>query len=114
MAHEIRYIAFNRREVGEMVRHFAAIRLDRAIDGVVIDIVKEDRDVLITFEDDNQRQSSVRLNEGDSLVCMLAFCQKRRFPVAQRFVKHVEVTGNALVLAMRGTAQPINPTMGGR
>jgi hypothetical protein len=114
MAHEIRYIAFNRREVGDMVRRFAEVRLGRGLEGVVIDIEKIEQDVLVTFEDERGFQDSVRLTETDGVACMLAFCQQRRLPVAQRFTKRVEVTGNAMVLAMCGTAQPINPTMPGR
>ena len=107
MAHEIRYIAFDRREVAEMVRAFGTARGIGVPEGRVTDIEKGDDTVDITFEDDNARAATVKLSPSEAVACMLQRCQLRRYPVAQRFAKSVEVTGNALVLAMNGPAQAL-------
>lgn len=110
VAHEIRYIAFDRREVADMVRDFAAARMGSTPEGRVVEVEKLDDKIIVTFEDENERQTALRLTHQDSIACMLAYCMKRRYPVAQKSSKDVEVTGNALILAMRGKARPLNVT----
>ena len=107
MAHEIRYIAFDRRAVAEMVRAFGTARGIGVTPGRVTDIEKGDDTVDITFEDDNARAATVKLGPSEAGACMPRRCRARRYPVAQRFAKSVEVTGNALVLAMNGPARAL-------
>ena len=113
MAHEIRYIAFDRREVAEMLRAFGETRGIGVPDGRVVEVQKQGEGVRVTFEDDNARQATVELGVAEAVACMLGRCLERRYPVAQRFSKHVEVTGNALVLAMSGRAQAFAGSGGG-
>ncbi len=107
MAHEIRYIAFDRREVAEMLRAFGTKRGVDVPNGRVTDIEKANAAIRITFEDDNAREATIKLSLAEAVACMLARCNQRRYPIAQRFSKSVEVTGNALVLAMNGPAQAL-------
>jgi hypothetical protein len=107
VAHEIRYIAFDRREVAAMLQAYAAMRGFTAPPGRVIDIVKIEDAIRIVFADENQREATVELDVAAAVSCMLARCRERNYPVAQRFSKHVEVTGNAMVLAMAGPAQAL-------
>lgn len=107
MPHEIRYIAFDRREVASMLRAYGAMRGIAVPEGRVVDIVKTEDDVRIVFADENEREATLKLRLADAVACMLAHCMNRKYPVAQRFSKNVEVTGNAMVLAMAGPSQAL-------
>jgi hypothetical protein len=107
LAHEIRYIAFSRSEVAEMVRAFAAQRGVAVPDGKVVALFSDDAELELVFEDDNERQAVLRFTHTEAVAFILAHCRKRQYPIAQRFTKHVETTDNALILAMRGAAQAL-------
>ncbi|MEO1092159.1 MAG: hypothetical protein AAFX81_16145 [Pseudomonadota bacterium] len=104
MAHEIRYIAFNRREVEAMVCAYARARLGHSPAGSVVAVEQTESAIVVVFEAENQGRAPIRLGLGEAIACMLAFCHQRNDPAAQRFAKHVEVTGNSLVLVMSGPA----------
>ncbi len=114
MAHEIRYIAFRRREVEAMVHAYGKSRGMDVPPGRIVGVTRTDDVVRLEFEDDNGRQRTLALREVEAVACVLAYCRGRRYCVAQRFAKRIEVTGNALVLVMSGSSMALNAADNGR
>lgn len=81
MAHEIRYIAFNRREVADMVRAFALQRGLLVPDGKVVGLVNESNGtagIELVFEDENERQATMRFTHTELVALILAYCRARQ------------------------------------
>jgi hypothetical protein len=106
VAHELRYIAFDRGEVADLLRRFGATRGIAVPPGRVEDIAKAGAHVFFKYVHPVAGTEMLMVKEADAVACLILGCADRRLPLARHFVKSVEATDNALVLALSGRALP--------